>query len=220
MRCETRCSPRARLSSTRAARAPRLLAPAFGATLAGACIAAGEGVGRVRRSARLERLRPPHRIRAGRNPEGCIGPGRGGPDRFRHVFGARAGSDRLGHAGDGGLHERAIGGMVQAAQAGVDDARPSAAAIERMEWPATSVFETCSRSAKLDARSDRRLTGGRLPPVAARIPRTDVWACRTSWQSGGASPFCQRSRIGPFRASVYWIRVLRFNRNAFCWIGR
>jgi hypothetical protein len=96
----------------------------------------------------------------------------------------------------------------------VDGARPSAAAIERIEWPATSARDTSSRSAKVKARTDRRRVGGRIPSVAARIPRTDEW-CRSNslaiWCSD--SPFCQRSHIRPFWASVYWIRVLRFNRN-------
>ena len=50
----------------------------------------------------------------------------------------------------------------------------SEAAIERMESPATMPREMCSRSASVNARLERRRSRGRIPPVRARMPRTDV----------------------------------------------
>ena len=44
---------------------------------------------------------------------------------------------------------------------------------DRDRWPASNARETSSRSAKLNARGDRGRVDGLIPPVPAKIPRTD-----------------------------------------------
>lgn len=70
------------------------------------------------------------------------------------------------------------------------------------------------RSTRLNARVARRQAAGRVPPVSARMPRTEEW-CRSNrraiWCSD--SPFYQRSHIGAFRLSAYRIRALRSIHN-------
>ena len=55
----------------------------------------------------------------------------------------------------------------------VDGARSSRSAMLRIESPATTALEISSRSASLSARLERRRSGGRMPPVSARIRCTD-----------------------------------------------
>ena len=51
----------------------------------------------------------------------------------------------------------------------VEGARPSNAAIDRIERPATTPREISSRSDSVNASLERLLRGGRIPPVSERI---------------------------------------------------
>jgi hypothetical protein len=55
----------------------------------------------------------------------------------------------------------------------VEGERRSEAAIDRIEWPATKPREISSRSARLSARGERLLGGGRIPPLRAKMPLID-----------------------------------------------
>ena len=76
-------------------------------------------------------------------------------------------------------------------------------AIDRIERPATTPREISSRSGSVNARIDRRLGAGLIPPVRARIPCTAEWFRSNSWAIFcSESPFCQRSHISAFWLSV------------------
>ena len=57
----------------------------------------------------------------------------------------------------------------------VEGARPSDLAMARSDWPATTPLEISSRSAGVNASLERRLSGGRMPPVLERTP----WIARS-----------------------------------------
>jgi hypothetical protein len=57
----------------------------------------------------------------------------------------------------------------------VEDARPSRAAIERIDSPWASPLEISSRSSKLSERAERVRSRGRIPPVQAASSRTVSW---------------------------------------------
>lgn len=51
----------------------------------------------------------------------------------------------------------------------VDAAHLKRLATQRIDSPAANVLEISSRSDMLNAQRDRRLTGGRMPPVALKM---------------------------------------------------
>lgn len=51
----------------------------------------------------------------------------------------------------------------------VDGARPREAAIDRIEWPATSEREISSLSANVNANRERYRWAGLIPPLSAKI---------------------------------------------------
>lgn len=69
----------------------------------------------------------------------------------------------------------------------VDGARPSRAAVERIDSPATIAREISSRSAKVNAVVARRRPAGRNPPVSAKNLWTDVFPGQRACQSRVAS---------------------------------
>ena len=85
----------------------------------------------------------------------------------------------------------------------VDAARPSDAAIERSDWPATTPREISSRSDRLNDRLERLRFAGRMPPVCDRMFCIDEWL-RPKWRpiELSDSPFRQRSHINDLSASV------------------
>jgi hypothetical protein len=53
------------------------------------------------------------------------------------------------------------------------------AAMARIDWPATIARDISSRSAKLNAKRDRRRSRGWIPPVFLKIPWIEGW-CRSN----------------------------------------
>jgi hypothetical protein len=63
----------------------------------------------------------------------------------------------------------------------VDGARPRDAAIDRIDWPATTARDISSRSASVNASLDRHRCAGRIPPDAAKIGSIDEWFRPNNW---------------------------------------
>jgi hypothetical protein len=81
----------------------------------------------------------------------------------------------------------------------VDGVRPSDAAIDRIERPATTPREISSRSVNVNADLERCRSAGRIPPDSATIRWIDEWYRSNNpaiwWR---VSPFCQRSHMRAF----------------------